>query len=60
MKWPVLGGRTLVGSDEDVHVSDELVFVQLSHPGSEHEPEGLLMEWNRGDHKRNEAIGSAG
>ena len=52
MKGPVLGGRTLVGSAEEVDVSDELMFVQLLHPGSEHEPEGSLMEWNRGAHKR--------
>jgi hypothetical protein len=33
-------------------VNDELMFVQFPHPGSEHEPRGPVMDWNRGDHKR--------
>ena len=33
-------------------MSDGLMFVQLPHPGSEHQPTGLVMEWNRGPHAR--------
>jgi hypothetical protein len=31
---------------------DELMFVQLPHPGVEHKPRGRWMEWNRRDHAR--------
>jgi len=28
-------------------------FVQLIHPGGEHEPDhGMMKQWNRGDHSR--------
>ena len=28
------------------------MFVQFPHPGSEHEPTGPMMDWNRGQHAR--------
>ena len=31
---------------------DSLMFVQFPHPGSEHQPTGSWMEWNRRDHAR--------
>jgi hypothetical protein len=33
-------------------MAEELMFVQFPHPGIEHKPRGLLMEWNRRDHAR--------
>src|SRR6185503_12345431 len=31
---------------------DETVFVQFMHPGSEHQPTGSVMAWNRRGHAR--------
>jgi len=38
--------------------SDPLMFVQFPHPGSEHKPGGLVIDWNTGAHARKFLRGS--